>query len=313
MNTPRTEENCLAVTGSPLQNNPRRGEGNGRPKKIMVVESELLATVNIKEDLLQSGYEVLASVTNGEDAIRAATEAPPDLILMDIVLDGPMGGIEAAIAIRKTHPIPIIYLTAEADAETVESSKATEPFGYLTKPCSLSTIIGMIEVALSKNKIDTEAQARARGSFKDALLTKVTQVEELNIALKVLQEQRGLERREIEQKIQTNLTKLVMPSLQALENSKLTESQRIQVESIRINLQLLAETQVSLSGGCLSRLSSTEMQVANYVKAGKSTKEIAQFLNIASSTINTHRDSIRKKLGIKNIKINLKKELQKIL
>ncbi len=306
-----TEKCHLPTKDEPLANNSNNG--GGTPKKILVVEDDFLTALNLKEDLMMSGFEVPAIAKTGKEAISMATEVLPDLILMDITLDGPMSGIEAAAEIRKAHAIPIIYLTAHADAKTIDNAKTTAPFGYLPKPCSVVTMVSAIEVALSKNKIDTERQRLERQSFEDELLTSSVKLQEANTALKVLLEQRDLERCEVEQNIQTNVSKLILPSVCALENSKMTESQRISLESIKINLQLLTEAHVSQFGGSITKLSSTEMQVANFVKAGKSTKEIAQFLDIASSTVNTHRDSIRKKLGIKNMKMNLKKELQKTL
>ena len=301
-----TEGDLVSTDGSLQTSNPKGREGI--PKKILVVEDEFLEAMNIKEDLLLSGYEVPGVATNGEDAIRMATEVRPDLILMDITLDGPMSGIGAAAVIRKAHSIPIVYLTAHADAHLVKGAKATEPCGYLPKPCPMATMISTIEMALSKNAIDTKIKRRERQSFTDELSARDIKLQEANTALKVLLEQRDLERRELERTIQANVSKLILPAVRALECGQLTESQKIQVESIKINLNLLTEAH----GHRLSHLSSTEMQVANFVKAGKCTKEIAQFLHVSASTINTHRDNIRKKLGIKNTKTNLKVELQHI-
>jgi len=311
MNTQPTEVTYLSAEKDPQAVSAKRGEG--RVPKILVVEDEFMVAFNIKEDLVRSGYQVPAIAASGEEAIRRAIEVQPDLILMDITLDGPMDGIEAAAEIMKIRPVPVVYLTAHFDAETVTQAKKIGAFGFLPKPCGRVAMMSAIEMALCKHSIDTEKQQRERGSFKDSLLAKSAKLEEANIALKVLMEQRELERRELEQNIQTNISKLILPSLSALENSKLAESQKILVESIKLNLQLLTDAHLSRFGGSVAHLSSTEMQVANFVKAGKSTKEIAQFLNIAPSTINTHRDSIREKMGIKNTKTNLKKTLQQML
>jgi len=298
-----TEEKSLANSSS---------MGNGKSIRILLVEDEFLTAVNIKEDLELFGYEVPAIVTNGEEAIRKALELLPDLILMDISLDGPMSGIEAATEIQKSHPIPIIYLTAHADAKTIEQAKTTAPFGYLSKPCSAATMMSTIEMVYAKNKNDLTIQRRERQTFAAELSKKAVKLQEANTALKVLLEQREEERSEVEQTIRSNVTRLILPSLRALESSLLNENQHILAEAIRINLQLLTKAHVSQFGGNITRLSDTEMQVANFVRAGKSTKEIALFLNLASSTINTHRDSIRKKLGLKNTKTNLQKALQQM-
>jgi PAS domain S-box-containing protein len=128
-------------------------------KRILLVEDEAVTAMDLQSNLIRLGYEVPAFVASGEDAIRAAAESSPDLILMDISLAGPMTGIEAADVIRKTHAIPIIFLTAHADDVTLGRAKRTEPFGYLPKPCSLDTLVTTIEVALYKS----EADAQRRG------------------------------------------------------------------------------------------------------------------------------------------------------
>jgi PAS domain S-box-containing protein len=137
-------------------------------KKIMVVEDEGVTAMNIKSDLLELGFEVPAVVANGEEAVRQTASLLPDLILMDITLDGPMSGIEAATEIRRTHAIPIVYLTAHTDAETLNRSKETEPFGYLPKPCSMNTMSATIEMALYKSEADS-ARRRAESEVKRVL------------------------------------------------------------------------------------------------------------------------------------------------
>ncbi len=280
---------------------------------ILVVEDEFLSAKELNDNLLGLGYDCLAIVQSGEEAVRKAGELAPDLILMDITLAGDMDGIEAAAKIRLSHSIPVIYLTAHVDPKTLARAKLTAPFGYLPKPCPLNTLAATLEMALSKHKADTETLHRLQKVLEKAIGANASKVNDANIALRVLLEQWKLEQAAAEQNIQTNVKKLIYPALQALENTRLTEGQRVMVSSITHNLQLLSQAHQTQSGHHLSLLSSTETQVAHYVKAGKSTKEIAKYLNIATSTIDTHRDSIRKKLGIKNTKSTLKQELQKIL
>lgn len=123
-----------------------------------MVEDEFITATVIKSDLVKLGYEVPAIVDNGQDAIRKAAELLPDLILMDIVLIGPMSGIEAAVAIRKSLGIPIVYLSAHTDTETIANAKTAEPFGYLPKPCNVATMMSTIEMALLRSDIDKKKQ-----------------------------------------------------------------------------------------------------------------------------------------------------------
>ncbi|MBF0328877.1 MAG: response regulator [Nitrospirae bacterium] len=131
-------------------------------KRILVVEDEIVTAMDLKSNLVNLGYEVYEIASNGNDAIRMANEFRPDLVLMDIRLNGPMSGIEAAEEIRKSCSIPIVYMTAHTDVETIEKAKITEPFGYITKPCDNSTLMSTIEVALYKS----ESDARRRKAEK---------------------------------------------------------------------------------------------------------------------------------------------------
>lgn len=128
-------------------------------KRILLVEDEAVTAMDLKSSLIQLGYDVPAVLTRGEDAIRAAAETRPDLVLMDITLDGPMTGIEAAGEIRNSHAIPVVFLTAHTDAEALDRAKRTEPFGYLPKPCSMEALTSAIEVALYKGEADAQRKA----------------------------------------------------------------------------------------------------------------------------------------------------------
>jgi CheY-like chemotaxis protein len=107
---------------------------------IMIVEDEWEVAKNIQEQLDKVGYNVSAVVSKGEDVVKRLEQLQPqpDLVLMDIHLPGPMDGIDAAKKIHNLFDIPLIYLTAFADDETLERSRITEPFGYVLKPRSKS-------------------------------------------------------------------------------------------------------------------------------------------------------------------------------
>ena len=132
----------------------RQTEIKSTAKRILVVEDEFISAFDIKANLLKLGYEVPVIVDNGEDAIQKAAELLPDLILMDIVLIGSMSGIEAAAEIQQSHGIPIVYLTALTDADTIGKAKISESFGYLPKPCTAATMMRTIEMALYKSEVD---------------------------------------------------------------------------------------------------------------------------------------------------------------
>ncbi len=119
-------------------------------KKILVVEDERIVAKDISKRLQKLGYTVLANVASGEAAIQKARELQPDLVLMDIQLEGQIDGIEAAEQIRADLDIPVIFLTAYADENTLQRAKATEPFGYIVKPFDERALHTAIEVALRR-------------------------------------------------------------------------------------------------------------------------------------------------------------------
>lgn len=122
--------------------------------RIMVVEDESIIAMEIQERLRTMGHEVCAAASTGEGAIRNAEETHPDLVLMDIMLKGGMDGIEAAGHIRARLNVPLIYLTAYADDQTLERARATEPYGYLIKPFEDRELHAAIEMALYKHAME---------------------------------------------------------------------------------------------------------------------------------------------------------------
>lgn len=122
--------------------------------RIMVVEDEAITVKDLQMTLQELGYEVPAVASTGEEAVQKAEEHKPDLVLMDIALDGEMDGIKAADQIRKRFDIPVVYLTAHADERTLESAKVTEPFGYIVKPFNDKDLLSSIEMALYKHGVD---------------------------------------------------------------------------------------------------------------------------------------------------------------
>ena len=123
---------------------------------VLIVEDESIVALGLKRDLINLGYSVSDIVSSGEEAVVKAEEHQPDLVLMDIKLSGEMDGIESAELIRKKFMIPIIYLTAYADDDTLQRAKFTEPFGYILKPYEQRSLQSTIEMGLYKSKIERE-------------------------------------------------------------------------------------------------------------------------------------------------------------
>lgn len=140
--------------------------------KILVVEDERIVGEDIKVRLQKLGYSVPSIVQSGEEAIEKAKTMRPDLILMDIVLDGEMDGVEAASQIKSLYGIPVVYLTAYADANTLERAKITEPFGYVVKPFEDRDLNITIDIGLHKHRMEKklrETEEKLRRTLEDTI------------------------------------------------------------------------------------------------------------------------------------------------
>ena len=122
--------------------------------RILVVEDEQIIAEDIARILRNFGYDVPAIVSSGEDSIKIVKESPPDLVLMDIMLEGEMNGIEAAGKIYSRFGIPVVYMTAYTDDERLERAKQTGPFGYILKPFEGKELYSSVEMALYKHKME---------------------------------------------------------------------------------------------------------------------------------------------------------------
>jgi two-component system, cell cycle sensor histidine kinase and response regulator CckA len=126
--------------------------------RIIVVEDEMLVARDICLQLQELGYEPVATCRSGEEAIAAAQSKQPDLILMDIHLDGAMDGIQATEKIHETQDIPVVFLTAFAEETTFARAKATGPYGYITKPFDEHELGRVIDLALFKHRTETQVR-----------------------------------------------------------------------------------------------------------------------------------------------------------
>lgn len=124
--------------------------------RILIVEDEGIIAFDLKRILERLNYQVIGILSRGEDVIGTAASENPDIILMDIMLSGKMTGIQASEEIKNKLNIPVIYLTAFADTNTLNKAKITEPFGYIIKPFDERTIVSTIEIALYKYKLDNQ-------------------------------------------------------------------------------------------------------------------------------------------------------------
>jgi len=120
--------------------------------RILVVEDESIVAMDIQTRLGRLGYTVVGHAATGDEAVKKAEETRPDLVLMDIRLQGDMDGVEAAAQVRSRFNIPVVYVTAFSDEETLHRAKVTEPFGYILKPFETRELLTAIEMGLYKHR-----------------------------------------------------------------------------------------------------------------------------------------------------------------
>lgn len=118
--------------------------------KILVVESESIIALDLKQRLKKSGYAVPSVAYSGEAAISRAAEILPDLVLIDLGLKGAISAIDTAEKIHARFKIPFIYTTTSKPNKTLEPAQATEPWGYIFKPFQEIELYATIETSLSK-------------------------------------------------------------------------------------------------------------------------------------------------------------------
>ena len=120
--------------------------------KIYIVEDEPLIAETIKTVLLKEGYVVCGITDNAKEALYDIGECKPDLILLDITIEGAIDGVSLASKIQQKFKIPFIFLTSLSDPETISRVKETNPSGYIIKPFNEGGLRSNIELALHKHQ-----------------------------------------------------------------------------------------------------------------------------------------------------------------
>ena len=181
------------------------------------------------------------------------------------------------------------------------------------------TVNGFTEISREiTDRKRTEAEIKQHRDNLEELVNKRTaelaqrniDLEESNVALKVLLQHRENDKKEIEEKVLNNLEKLVFPYLEKLMAKVSEPEEKTYVDIIEFNLREITSPFSLGMPGDVSKLTPAEIQIANLIKQGKTTKEIAQLLGLSPTTIATHRQNIRKKFDLTNKKLNLQTILE---
>jgi diguanylate cyclase (GGDEF)-like protein len=155
-------------------------------KKILIVEDESIIAEDISDSLISLGYRITGMVYSGEEAIEAAAKFRPDLVLMDVNLQGEIDGITAAAEIRSRFQIPVVYLTAYADENTLRRVNATKPFGYIVKPFEEKNLHTTIQLALHRHEYDSLTNLPNRSLLREQLNQVLEKQKELPAMIPVI-------------------------------------------------------------------------------------------------------------------------------
>lgn len=136
--------------------------------RILIVEDERIVALNLKQRLLKLGYEVPAIASSAEQALFFVSRENPDLVLMDIHIDGDIDGIDTAQQLIDLYRVPIIYLTAYSEESTLARARATKPYGYLLKPFSERDLHATLQMALERLSAE-QALAKSEARLRLAL------------------------------------------------------------------------------------------------------------------------------------------------
>lgn len=133
--------------------------------RVLIVEDERIVALHLRQQLVRFGYDLTAVAASGDQALRNIAELPPDIVLMDVHIDGPIDGIETAARIPECLQIPVIYLTAHSETPTLDRARSTKPYGYLLKPFAERELHATIQMALERRAVEValrESERRLR-------------------------------------------------------------------------------------------------------------------------------------------------------
>jgi DNA-binding NarL/FixJ family response regulator len=136
--------------------------------RILVVEDERLVAMSLQRQLQTLGYTVVGRTASGDAAIELAGKLRPDVVLMDIYLEGEIDGISAAAEIQSQFQLPVIYLTAFSNREILDRAKLTEPAGYILKPYEDRELQVVIETAVYRHRAEEQRLANLTAQLQPA-------------------------------------------------------------------------------------------------------------------------------------------------
>ncbi len=305
------------VVGKRLPNKEVRKQKIEKKEKNFEQENNQLRSEKIKRRLLESkwylftesatdAFSLLDSKLNIVEANKAAMALLPKGTKKEDVIGKNVGGLVPE-TIEKGVYDALLEVLKNDDLLFLENQIPTPSiFGedrHLNcKAFKMGDGIGLIVTDIT-DRMRVERELKRR---EIELEEKASDLEETNTALKVLLKRREKDKVELEKKVLCSVKELITPNFNKLKNSNLNHTQKNLIGIIESNLRDIISPFLPGISEKLLEFTHIEIQVANYIRQGKTTKEIAVLLHLANKTIDFHRDNIRRKLGIKHSKINLR-------
>jgi DNA-binding response OmpR family regulator len=295
-----------------------------KPEKplVLIVDDDEANQKFIGKTLSEDDIDVTLA-SSGEELFRLLENIMPDLIILDIMMPG-MNGFEVYKRLsqkKRTSEIPVIFLSARSDTEAIIQCFCLGGHDYVTKPFIIAELIARVKTQLELKKkkdrlkeLNTNLEKMVKERTMELTATN-KKLQDYNTALQVLLEKREQDKADLEKRVILNTKELLLPHLTALKKKTTTLKERLELIGLcENNLERIISPFVSNLKSKIVKLGFThkEITIANLIIQGKSTQEISTLLNSSESTINFHRNNIRKKLGIKNKRENLQIYLKRL-
>ena len=302
-------------------------------QSVLIVD-DMPENIDILAEALVNDFTILTA-KSGKEALKSVKKNPPDLILLDIVMPG-MDGYDVLKHLKiddQTRSIPVICITGLDKPEEEEKAFMLGAVDYVTRPFNPPIVKARVRLHMELKKYREELEVivtdrtneltetnrrlvqeveqkefmkKAIELNEKELKERALKLEETNITMSVLMKKMETERKEIEENVMFKIRELIFPYIDKLRNSRLTSQQKNSLDLIKSNLKDVLSPITHMYSTKYLKLTPKELQIAELVKEGKSSKDIGDVLGISKRTVEFHRDSIRKKIGLKERKINLR-------
>jgi len=307
--------------------------------QVLLVDDEPLILTGLRLNLEKEGFQVTPA-NGGQKALSITRSRRFDVVITDLMMDS-VNGIEVLRSVKEKSPdTVVIILTGYGNLSSAINALRLEADDYLLKPCDPKKLVFRVRkclenMAIRKNNTNLQSQLvnrnreleqtekeliKARDELeeqikkrtgelllaKEELEKKTLNLEKMNTALQVLLEKREEDRETLEENIILNVKKLILPVLEKLKANDNEELKDHLLDVLEANLNNIVSPFSSRLTSKSLNLTPAELEIANLIREGKTSKEIAGMRNLSSRTVETHRDNIRKKMGLKNSKQNLR-------